>query len=657
MQDHAETVPVPSGSLNRPVFAGATALIALLVILAVIFPDATATQFGEIQSWILESASWFYMMTVALILVVTLYLGGSRFGDIKLGPDHAQPQFSYRSWFAMLFSAGMGIGLLFFGVSEPVMHFLTPPDQPAQTVGAAREALVLTFFHWGLHGWAIYALVALMLAFFAYRHNLPLTLRSALYPLIGERIYGPIGHAVDIFAIISTIFGVATSLGYGVLQINAGLNHLFDVPVGSVVQIGLILGITAMATLSVATGLEKGIRRLSEFNILLALGLLALVLLMGPTAWLMEAFVHNTGNYLASLVDKTFNLYIYESNEWVGGWTLLYWGWWLSWAPFVGMFIARISRGRTIREFVTGVLVVPVGFTCFWMSVFGNSAIDLILNQGAESLARVVQEDVALAFFAFIQHFPMGTLLSGVALVMIVVFFVTSADSGAMVVDMLASGGQDETPVYQRVFWAVMIGVVAMVLLYAGGLASLQTATIASALPFSLALLVCTYGLIQALRRDQTKRDSLSQTNLTPTTASASVRWDDRLRNVVQCSRRGQVERFLETVVSPAMGSVAELLQREQIDVRINEDLASGRVGLAVLHGEEVDFHYEVRPRAHAQPAFVGDESAEEYYRAEVYLREGGQDYDIMGWSREQVLNDIVEQYEKHLYFLHLVRD
>ncbi|GAA4891608.1 choline BCCT transporter BetT [Ferrimonas pelagia] len=647
---------LPSGSLNRPVFFGASALICLLVILATAFPDAAAEQFGTLQSQILDKASWFYVMTVAIILVVTLYLGASRFGDIKLGPDHAQPQFSYGSWFAMLFSAGMGIGLLFFGVSEPVMHFLTPPEQVPGTVEAAREALVLTFFHWGLHGWAIYALVALMLAFFAYRHNLPLTLRSALHPLIGDRIYGPIGHAVDIFAIISTIFGVATSLGYGVLQVNAGLNHLFEVPVAGSVQIGLILVITLLATVSVATGLEKGIRRLSELNMVLALALLALVVFLGPTSWLMEAFVHNSGNYLASLVDKTFNLYLYESSEWMGGWTLLYWGWWLSWAPFVGMFIARISRGRTIREFVTGVLVVPVGFTFFWMSVFGNSAIDLILNKGDQALAKVVEQDVALAFFAFLEHYPMSQLLSAVAIVMIIVFFVTSADSGAMVVDMLASGGQDETPVMQRVFWAAMIGLVAMVLLYAGGLASLQTATIASALPFSVALLACTYGLIKALRMDQTKRETLSQTNLAPTTGGATLSWDTRLQNVVRFSRKGQVERYLKCVVEPAMVSVAELLEMEQIDVRIAHDEAKGSVWLEVLHGEEIDFYYAVRPRAYAQPAFAGDEEAQEYFRAEVHLREGGQDYDIMGWNREQVLSDIVEQYEKHLHFLHLVR-
>lgn len=285
------------------------------------------------------------------------------------------------------FSAGMGIGLMFFGVAEPVMHYLSPPVGTPETVAAAKEAMRLTFFHWGLHAWAIYAIVALILAFFSYRHGLPLTLRSALYPIIGDRIYGPVGHAVDIFAVIGTVFGVATSLGYGVLQVNAGLNHLFGVPINETVQVILIVVITGLATISVVSGLDKGIRILSELNLGLALLLLALVLCLGPTVLLLKSFVENTGGYLSELVSKTFNLYAYEpkSSKWLGGWTLLYWGWWLSWSPFVGMFIARVSRGRTIREFVTGVLFVPAGFTLMWMTVFGNSAIYLIMNQGPQT--------------------------------------------------------------------------------------------------------------------------------------------------------------------------------------------------------------------------------------------------------------------------------
>lgn len=318
----------PQSHINKAVFFTSAVLIFLLVAFAAFFPDVADKNFKLLQQQIFTNASWFYILAVALILLSVTFLGLSRYGDIKLGPDHAQPDFRYHSWFAMLFSAGMGIGLMFFGVAEPVMHYLSPPVGTPESVEAAKQAMRLTFFHWGLHAWAIYAIVALILAFFSYRHGLPLTLRSALYPIIGDRIYGPIGHAVDIFAVIGTVFGVATSLGYGVLQVNAGLNHLFGVPINETVQVILIVVITGLATISVVSGLEKGIRFLSELNLGLALLLLALVLLLGPTVLLLKSFVENTGGYLSELVSKTFNLYAYEpkSSNWLGGWTLLYWG-------------------------------------------------------------------------------------------------------------------------------------------------------------------------------------------------------------------------------------------------------------------------------------------------------------------------------------------
>lgn len=328
-----------------------------------IFPKSADEIFTTLQSGIVENGSWFYVLTVAIILVSVMFMGLSKFGDIKLGPDHSTPDYGYVTWFAMLFSAGMGIGLMFFGVAEPVMHFLSPPTGDGETIEAARQAMKLTFFHWGLHAWAIYAVVALILAFFSYRHGLPLTLRSALYPLIGEKIYGPIGHAVDVFAVVGTVFGVATSLGYGVLQVNSGLNYLFDIPLDTVTQIILIIGVTLLAILSVTTGLDKGIRRLSELNMVLAVILLVTIIILGPTVYLLQAFVQNTGAYASDIVRNTFNLFAYEKTEWLGGWTILYWGWWMSWAPFVGLFIARVSRGRTIREFTFGVLFIPSGFT------------------------------------------------------------------------------------------------------------------------------------------------------------------------------------------------------------------------------------------------------------------------------------------------------
>ncbi|MBW5412716.1 MULTISPECIES: choline BCCT transporter BetT [Pseudomonas] len=659
-----ESQSPPTRTLNPPVFWGSTLLILILVIYASAFHESAQSVFGLIQSWIITNVSWFYILAVALILLTVVFLGVSRYGDIKLGPDHSEPDYSSTTWFAMLFSAGMGIGLMFFGVAEPVMHFLSPPTGQSGTVDAAREALIITFFHWGLHAWAIYAIVALILAYFSFRHGLPLTLRSALYPLIGERIYGPIGHAVDIFAILGTVLGVATSLGFGVAQINTGLNYLFGLEVSVPVQIGLIIATTALATLSVVTGLDKGVRRLSELNLGLAVLLLLMVLVLGPTVFILQTFVQNTGGYLTEIVSRTFNLYAYKPNDWIGGWTLFYWGWWLAWSPFVGLFIARISRGRTIREFVSGVLLVPAGFTLFWMTVFGDTAIHMISWQGITSLGDAVNKDSSLALFAFLEHFPFASAISMVAIIMVVVFFVTSADSGAMVVDMLASGGMDKTPVWQRVFWAASMGVVAIALLLADGLKALQTATIATALPFTIALLCSMWGLLKALKLDATKRGIRYQAlNISRPAPRSAGGWQRRLRNLAMFPRRTHVVRFIGEVVKPACESVAEELRKQSYLVSV-KDGDDGRVRIEVGPEENPEFVYEVRPRAYAMPSFVmGDTQSDQneredrkYFRADVHLKEGGQDYDVMGWSRDDVIGDILDQYERHMHFLHIVR-
>lgn len=653
MSDSTSRLPA---TFNPPVFYGATSVLAVLVLAAVIWPSATSDMFQAAQDAIVANGSWYYVLVVAIILVSTVVFSVTRLGDIKLGPDHSEPDYSFLSWFAMLFSAGMGIGLMFFGVAEPVMHFLDPPTGDPGTVQAAKEAMKLSFFHWGVHAWAMYAVVALILAYFGYRHDLPLTLRSALYPLIGERIYGPIGIMVDIFAIIGTVCGVATSLGFGVLQINAGLAYLFDVPANTTVQVLLIIGTTGLATVSVVLGLDVGIKRLSEANLALAGLLLLCVLSFGPTVLLMQAFVQNTGDYVSELVAKTFNLYAYSPTDWLGGWTIFYWGWWMSWSPFVGLFIARISRGRTIREFVLGAMLGPTLFTLLWMTVFGNSAIDLILNQGITELGAAVQQDSSVALFQFFEHFPFSGLLSFVAVIMVVVFFVTSADSGAMVVNMLSSNGRDDTPIWQRIFWTSSIGAIAIVLLIAGGLSSLQTAAIASALPFSLALLAAIWGFTRALRQDSAKRESLSIS----TAADSSVPWQERLSNLFQYPSKGGVREFQSSTVLPVLREFAKELGQNGLECTVSHEPEEGIARLEVLHGDELDFQYLVYANHHEMPdeALSADHDASEagYWRAEVHLREGGQDYDVMGWTREQLANDILDQYERHLRYLDTIR-
>ena len=642
------------------VFYPVAGLILLLLALAFAAPVRTEALFGAAKLWVGEEAGWFTVLSVAGFLVFVVGVAASRIGRLKLGPDHSEPDYSYPTWFAMLFAAGMGIGLMYFGVAEPVMHFSAPPVGEAGSVDAARQAMRITFFHWGLHAWAVYAVVALSLAYFAYRHGLPLRMRSALYPLIGERIHGSIGHTVDAFAVLGTIFGLATSLGLGVIQINSGLNYLFGLRIGTGVQVGLIAAITAVATLSVFSGLDRGVRRLSEFNMLLAIALLLFVMLTGPTIHLLQALVQNTGMYVSNVFAMTFNLYAYEPTGWIGGWTLFYWGWWIAWSPFVGMFIARISRGRTIREFVVGVLLVPMGFTCLWMTVYGNSALHMILFGGDPALVEAVAADSSVALYRFLQALPLATLTCAVATLLVAVFFITSADSGALVIDMLSSKGEEESPVWQRIFWSVLVGAVAIALLAAGGLTALQAATIAAALPFTVVMILACVGMLRAMRLDVAKRETVRGARSLPPGMGVHTDWRMRLRTLVQQPHRSDVVAFLRAEVMPALRDVADELRRQGILAEAAEG-DDGRAWLQVGHGEEMDFFYSVRPRAYEPPSFVlGDPrrgpGAGQSCRAEVHLREGGQDYDIMGWRREDVIHDVLDQYRRHMHFLDAVR-
>ncbi|GHA20799.1 choline transporter [Arenicella chitinivorans] len=644
-------------SVDKPVFTISLAMLGCLVGYAGLNPEHSGKLFASLQAGIVQYASWYYVLVAAIILVCVTFLGFSRAGDIKLGLDHSEPEYSNLSWFAMLFSAGMGIGLMFYGVAEPVMHFMSPPKGDGATIEAAREAMRLTFFHWGLHAWSIYAIVALILGYFAHRHGLPLTLRSALYPLIGERIYGPWGTAVDVFAILGTICGIATSLGLGVIQINSGLGHLFGVPISPQVQVLLIIGTMALATVSVIMGLDAGIKRLSEFNMTLAALLLIGVVLAGPTILIFQTFMQNIGDYLSEIVSKTFNLYAYDPTDWLGGWTILYWGWWLSWAPFVGIFIARISKGRTIREFVFGAMLVPCVFNLFWMSAFGNSAIDLISTGEMANLGEIVQQDQAVALFNFLESLPMSSLLSGISLLMVVVFFVTSADSGALVLNMLSSKGATNTAIPQRVLWTIAIALVTTVLLYAGGLSALQTASIAGALPFSAALLWAIYGFFKALRADVSKREV--EVNLPPGIMQAQTEdWRDQINGLLSFPEPSDVKRFLKANVKPAMNDFAHEVQSHGVECQIKDQISeSGEISLVVLQSNQVNFVYRVicaEVNSSGQKTNSDSElnSIESMVQAEVHLSEGGQGYCVMGWTKAQIRMDIIGRYANHLRFL-----
>lgn len=481
-------------------------LIILFILFTLLFQSQAEQFFTALQSETTQITDWFFILVTNIYLGVVIILAFSKFGSIRLGGPQAKPEFSTSAWFAMLFSAGMGIGLMFWSVAEPIKHFQSPSTfwqiEP-NSADAARAAMGTTFFHWGFHAWGIYSLVGLALAFFTFNRKLPLTIRSVFYPLLGDRIFGWSGNLIDSLALLATLFGLATSLGFGVQQVNSGLNFLFNIPVNTGLQIVLIAVITGFATLSVVAGLDNGVRFLSEINIYLAGGFMVFVLLVGPTLFVLGSFVQNLGYYFSVFPALSFWTETFEGTTWQQGWTLFYWGWWIAWSPFVGTFIARVSKGRTIREFVIGVLLVPSLLSFFWLSVFGGSALNLALD-GNEALVTAVNEDVAIALFVMLKEFPLSGLTALVGVVLVTTFFVTSSDSGSLVVDNLASGGKLDSPVPQRVFWAITEGVVAAVLLLGGGLQALQTASITTGLPFALVLLVMCYSLYRGLAAEWT---------------------------------------------------------------------------------------------------------------------------------------------------------
>lgn len=643
-----------------PVFIPSSVLVILLVAMVLIFPDWSDHFFSQLNNWVTSQFGWFYSLSLTCFLILAIAVALSRFGETRLGGDHERPRYSFISWVAMLFSAGMGIGLLFFGVGEPIMHYSTPPEVLSSHPDLARQAMELTFLHWGLHGWAVYAMIGLCLAYFSFRHNLPLTIRSALYPLIGDRIYGPIGHAVDVFAVLGTLFGVATSLGYGASQVNAGLNYLFDVPDIGWVKMVLIAGITAMATVSVAVGLDKGIKRLSEANMLLALVLLIFVLVFGPTLTIFASFTENLGNYAGAILERGLKVGVYSGDtDWINSWTIFYWGWWISWSPFVGMFIARVSRGRTIREFILGVLIVPTLLVFIWMTVFGNTALDMVAG-GHSELVTLVKDNLPVALFAFLDQLPFSFGISVLAIVLIVTFFVTSADSGALVIDIISAGGRIHSPVWQRVFWAVAIGLVAAVLLVNGGLHALQAATVASALPFTVVIIFACAGLLRALSMESRIARGA---DVAPDIAGGGVNmpWRLRLGAILAHPTREMVEAFVQDIVRPALKDVMEEIRDH--DSAASAFLEADAGELIITHEGEPSFHFSVKPVAHAAPVFAiatatneDDDGDDSYFRAEVFLAAGGKDYDIYGFSKDQVIHEVLNHYNHHMHYLDLTR-
>lgn len=481
------------------VFWPAAVLIVLFISVTLIVGEPMSAVFSAIQGAVSDYGGWFFVLAVNFFLFFVLYLAFSKFGKIRLGGSRSRPEFSMGSWFAMLFGAGMGIGILFWSVGEPMNHYLNPPmGEEGGTLEAARTAMNATFLHWGLHAWGVYALVGMALAFFTFNKKLPLTISSVFYPLLGDKVYGIWGKAINVLAVVATLFGLATSLGLGVQQVSAGLGHLFQLPDQVSTQVILIILITLAATGSVVAGIHGGVRRLSNINMVIAALFLLFMLLVGPTLFIFGSFVQNTGAYIQGFFAMSTWTETYLQSDWQSSWTVFYWAWWISWSPFVGMFIARISRGRTIREFVLGVLIVPALLTFLWLSAFGGSAIYLELNEVAD-IAGAVSNNVATSLFVLLEQFPLSFITSLTGIILVIGFFITSSDSGSLVIDSLTAGGKLDAPVAQRIFWANTEGAVAAVLLIGGGLGALQTAAISTGLPFAILLVVMAGSLHKGL--------------------------------------------------------------------------------------------------------------------------------------------------------------
>ncbi|MBA2882904.1 choline/glycine/proline betaine transport protein [Desulfosalsimonas propionicica] len=502
-----DNTPDPTSGIHRffdihpPVFWPTVILLVVFISITLGVGKPMERIFSAIQTNVSDYFGWFLILSVNCYLLIMLYIALGKYGSIRLGGKNAVPEFSRTAWFAMLFSAGMGIGILFWSVAEPIYHFTNPDFGGADSMEAAGNAMQVTFLHWGLHPWGIYALVGMSLAFFSFNRNKPLAIRSVFYPLLGERVYGPMGDAIDVLAVLSTMFGLATSLGFGVQQINAGLHYLFGLPDTIYIQMILVGVITSAAAMSVASGLDQGVKRLSELNMNLGAVLLVFVLIVGPTLFILDTYVENIGVYLNDFFKISFWAEGYRQSDWQNSWTIFYWSWWISWSPFVGMFIARISRGRTLREFVLSVLIVPSLLTFLWLTTFGGSALFLELGE-AGNMAAAVKENIAISIYELLGNFPFAIAANFAAILLVVSFFVTSSDSGSLVVDTFTSGGKLTSPVTQRIFWAFLQGAVAAVLLFGGGLDALQTASITTGLPFAVVLLLMGWSLTKGLEKE-----------------------------------------------------------------------------------------------------------------------------------------------------------
>ncbi|AZA08298.1 choline BCCT transporter BetT [Corynebacterium pseudopelargi] len=659
---------------NWRVFIASAAGILAVTLWAFFGGESAEAALGSVTGWIATNLGWFYILTGTVVIIFVLAVAFARTGTIRLGPDHSRPQFRLFSWAAMLFAAGIGVDLMFFAVAEPVTQYYAPPVGAGETREAARQAVVWALFHYGFTGWAMYALMGMAFGYYAYRLNMPLAIRSALYPIFGKRAKGAIGDAVDVAAMLGTVFGVAASLGIGVVQLNYGLKVMFDIPEGQAAQIALVVLSVGVATISAVSGVDKGIKMLSEINVGLALVLMAYIVIAGKTAFLMDGLVMNIGEYVSSLPGMTMDTFAFSEDpeytkQWMGAWTLFFWAWWVAWAPFVGLFLARISRGRTLRQFIFGTLSIPFVFILLWMSFFGNSALDLV-RSGDEAFGDAAMAEPQRGFYDLLATYPGSFFLIGLATLIGLLLYITSADSGALVMSNFTSKtdhSAQDGPVWSRIFWAVLVGLLTVVLLQIDGVTTVQSATVVMGLPFSIVMYLIMIGLIRSFRMEGTQsaaRGIALHAAMSGRSDSGShaTTWRRRLSRANTWPSAQRCQHYLEQTVQPALEQVAAELRDRGLNTHLVSsavsDIPVRSLDLTVDLGEEQNFRYQLFPVENPVPSFTRNTvGGEVYYRLEVFDHTGSLGYDVFGYTQEQLIDNVLDLYERHLEFLHMQRD
>ena len=666
-------------AVNWPVFIGTSVIIVAFVLFAAIWPGTAETVIFGSMDWVATNFGWYYVLTATIVVVFVLIVAFSKVGGTKMGPDHSLPKYNLFTWAAMLFAAGIGVDLMFFGISGPASNVLTPPDAPAGSDEAARMAVIWTIFHYGIPGWAMYALMGMAFGLFAYRYHLPLSIRSALAPIFGRRIHGAVGHVAEIGSTIGTIFGISVSLGIGVVFLNYGLSALFGIPNSIAVQIALMalaVGITIVSTVS---GVDKGIRRLSELNVLLAIVLMLWVLFSGQTHQLLNALVQNIGDFFSRFPGMMMNTFAYTdgaadlgypSAQWMADWTLFFWAWWIAWAPFVSLFLARISRGRTLRQFVVGVLLIPFAFILLWVSIFGNAALSFFDDEKFLDLAVNLPES---GFFNLLEQYPGATFTVALAVITGLFFYVTSADSGSLVMANMTSKSSttdsDGAP-WLRIVWAVITGALTLVMLFIDGVYTLQAATVMVGLPLSILVYLVMFSLWKVLRTEsmnlaarQAALPGLLNSRVLGADGGERGSWRKRLQHRMSYASAEQATTFIETVATPAVEEVAAELKGLGADVSCDRgehpDSGIPFVDLVVSFPESEDFKYQTYPVAYSTPSFATNLAAvrDTFYRVEIFSILGSRGRDIMGYTKEQVIADVLDAYDAHIMYLTMSTD